>query len=93
MRSDLPLDAYVLHPDEVAAVVSVPLVEASRCSRGGGTLLPGPSSSGVTRCAARRSTSRSPASLRETVGGYPARALQGLLEVVGGGGPQPFELR
>ena len=93
MRSDLPLDAYVLHPDEVAAVVSVPLEERSGAVRGAsGTLLPGQSSSGARVCP-RRVDVTVAGFAAGAVGGYAARALQGLLEVVGGGSPQPFELR
>jgi isopentenyldiphosphate isomerase len=92
VRSDLSLDAYVLHPDEVAAVVSVPLEDALALFEGrrdavAGTELvrgegvPQPVGITVTGFAAGE------------VGGYAARALHGLLEVVGGGSPRPFELR
>ena len=92
LRSDLPLDAYRLHPDEVDAVVSVPLdavlalFEGRQAAVQGVELRRGSMTSSVARItvsgfAAGESN------------GYPARALRGLLEVVAGRAPEQFELR
>ena len=92
LRSDLPLDAYRLHPDEVDAVVSVPLdavldlFEGRQAAVQGVELRRGSMTSSVARItvsgfAAGESN------------GYAARALRGLLEVVAGRAPEQFELR
>lgn len=91
-RSDLPLDAYRLHPDEVEAVVSVPLVDAL-------ALFEGRLTEAVGRELGRGSSRATavPVTVAEFAagesGGYGARALRSLLEVVSGGAPEPFELR
>ena len=92
VRSDLPLDAYRLHPDEVEAVVAVPLADALALFEGRAAEVAGHE---LGR------GSSTPAAVRVTVagfaagevGGYAVHALRGLLEVVAGGVPAPFELR
>jgi len=91
-RSDLPLDAYRLHADEVDAVVSVPLAEALALFEG--------LAAAVVGHELGRGSSRAtavPVSVAEfaagEIDGYAARALRSLLEVVSGGAPEPFELR
>jgi isopentenyldiphosphate isomerase len=92
LRSDIPLDAYRLHPDEVDAVVSVSLDAILALFEGREMVVPG--------VELRRDSVR-PAIAHLTVSGfaagaddgYPARALQGLLDVIGGRAPEPFELR
>jgi hypothetical protein len=92
VRSDLPLDAYRLHPDEVEAVVAVPLADALALFEGRAAEVAGHE---LGR------GSSAPAAVRVTVagfaagevGGYAEHALRGLLEVVSGGVPAPFELR
>ena len=92
VRSDLPLDAYRLHPDEVEAVVSVPLADALALFEGRAVEVVG------YELGRGNST---PAAVRVTVagfaagevGGYAVHALRGLLDVVAGGVPAPFELR
>jgi len=92
LRSDLPLGAYRLHPAEVEALVSVPLTAALALFEGRTAVVDGRE---------LRRGSNTPGAVRVTVsgfaageaGGYAARALRGLLEVVTGGSPQPFELR
>ena len=92
LRSDLPLDAYHLHPDEVDAVVSVPLdavldlFEGRQAAVQGVQLRRGSMASSVVRI----TVSGFAAGESD---GYPARALRGLLEVVAGRAPEPFELR
>ena len=49
LRSDLPLDAYLLHPDEVDAVVSVPLDDAIALFEGGVEAVRRSSSAGCRR--------------------------------------------
>lgn len=91
LRSDLPLDAYRLHPDEVDAVVSVPLdailalFEGRRAAVLGVEFRRG----GIASSVVRITVSEFAAARSD---GYPARALRGLLEVVAGGAPEPFEL-
>jgi len=91
-RSDLPLDAYRLHPDEVDAIVSVTLPEALALFEGRAVEVVG--------LELRRGSSRATAVpvtvagfAAGEVGGYAVQALRGLLEVVTGGVPEPFELR
>jgi isopentenyldiphosphate isomerase len=92
LRSDLPLGAYALHPQEVEAVVSVALEDALALFDGGEAAV-----SGIEL----RRGAHAPVQVAVTVdgfaagevGGYPARALRGLLEVVSGRSPEPFELR
>ena len=92
LRSDLPLDAYHLHPDEVDAVVSVPLdavldlFEGRQAAVQGVQLRRGSMASSVVRI----TVSGFAAGESD---GYPARALRGLLEVVAGRAPEQFELR
>ena len=94
LRSDLALDRYRLHPDEVSAVVSVGLDDAIALFEGVVETMPAlelrrdPASAvpveidvGVSDFAAGE------------VGGYAVRALRGLRAVVAGGAPEPFEVR
>jgi isopentenyldiphosphate isomerase len=91
-RSDLPLDAYRLHPDEVDAVVSVPLADALALFEGRAAEVAGHElGRGSSTPAAVRITVAGFAA--GEVGGYAVHALRGLLEVVAGGVPAPFELR
>ena len=93
VRSDLPLDAYSLHPDEVDAVVAVGLDEALALFDGSVRRRAPAWSSGARP--------RRPSAIVVTVtgfaagevGGYAALALRGLREVVHGATPEPFELR
>jgi len=95
LRSDLPLDGYRLHPDEVEGVVSIGLEDAIALFEGSVAAVPalehrrdaGPFGRadaldvGVSDFAAGE------------VGGYAVRALQGLRTILDGGVPDPFELR
>ena len=92
LRSDLPLAAYSLHPDEVEAVVAVGLEEALALFDGSARAVPGlelrrgggdPEETVVTVAGFAAGE----------VGGYAALALRGLREVVRGSTPEPFELR
>jgi isopentenyldiphosphate isomerase len=92
LRSDLPLAAYALHPEEVDAVVAVGLDDAlalfdGRLQSVSGLELrrgePDPEEIAVTVAGFAAGE----------VDGYAARALRGLLEVVRGFSPEPFELR
>ena len=93
LRSDLPLGAYRLHAAEVDAVVSVPVTAALALFEGRQAVVDGKQ---------LRRGSNTPSAIRVAVSGFAAgeagsgyavRALRGLLEVVIGGSPQPFELR
>lgn len=92
LRSDLPLDAYRLHADEVDAVVSVSFDAAL-------ALFEGRDSAALCVELQRGSTASSVGRITVTDfaagerDGYPARALRGLLEVIAGRAPEPFELR
>lgn len=92
LRSDLPLDRYRLHPDEVAGVLRLPLDEAIalferrrarvrglELERGSSIARPVEATVGAFAAADRD--------------GYPALALRGLAEVIAGRTPEPFELR
>jgi hypothetical protein len=92
VRSDLPLDAYVLHPDEVTAVASVPLLDALALFEGRRDAVFGTELARGEGVEEMRHIAVSDFAAGE-VDGYAALALQGLLAVVGGGSPQPFELR
>ncbi len=91
-RSDLPLDAYRLHPDEVEAVVSVPLADAL-------ALFEGRVAETVVHELGRGQSRATTVSVTVAdfaageVGGYAALALRSLLDVVSGSTPEPFELR
>jgi len=92
LRSDRQFEAYRLHPDEVDAVVRVPLDAAlalfeRRIAATQGVELP------------RGNTAQRPVAI--AIGdfaagerdGYPARALRGLTDVVARTPPEPFDLR
>ena len=94
LRSDLPLDRYRLHPDEVEGVVSIAFDDAIALFDG--------SVGAVSALELRRDTGSSVATLLDVavsdfaageIGGYALRALRGLHTVVDGGVPEPFELR
>jgi len=92
VRSDLALGAYRLHPDEVEAIVSVPLADALALFEGRAVEIVGHElGRGSSTPAAVRITIAEFAA--GEVGGYAVHALGGLLEVVTGGAPAPFELR
>jgi isopentenyldiphosphate isomerase len=90
VRSDLPLGDYTLHPEEVDALVAVPIAGALRLYAGE-----------VERVAARTCDQRGQASdvwlvyedfaIRDRR--YAAHALAALLAVLGGERPEPFLLR
>jgi hypothetical protein len=92
LRSDRALAGYRLHPEEVDAVVSVPLEAAialfdgSRVAVGGLELLRGEMSGRPTELTIAGFAAGDR-------GGYPALALRGLREVIAGRSPEPFELR
>ena len=92
LRSDRPLAGYRLHPEEVDAIVSVPLdaavelFEARRPSVVGSELRRGASSSSPVEVTIAGFAAGDR-------GGYPARALQGLRAVLAGEVPEQFELR
>lgn len=92
VRSDLPLGAYRLHAEEVAAVARVPVDAALRLFRGQVGSVTGVELS-------RGSVTETPTTL--TVAGfaglererYAALALEALLELIEGRRVEPFELR
>ncbi len=92
VRSDLPLGAYRLHPDEVDAVVAVAVEDSLALFDGHERAVEG--------IELRRGLSK-PVAVRVTVdgfaagelGGYQARALRGLLATITGEAPEPFQLR
>jgi hypothetical protein len=94
LRSDLALDSYRLHPDEVEGVVSVAVDDAI-------ALFEGTRGSVPAYELRRDAGSVGPAVLQVAVGdfaageigGYAVHALYGLRTVVDGGVPEPFELR
>ncbi len=91
LRSDRPLDWYRLHPDEVDALVRVPLAVAlalfqERVATAHGIEL----SRGET---APRPATIAVGDFAGARGGYPVRALQGLSAVLAGTPPAPFVLR
>ena len=91
LRSDIPLDSYRLHADEVDAVVSVSFDSALALFEG---------RESAAQCVELQRGSTASRIARITVsdfaaGGrddYPVRALQGLLEVIAGRAPEQFEL-
>ena len=92
LRSDLPLRAYTLHPDEVDAVVSMGLEEALALFDGRAA-----TARGLELARGGREAVAVGATVEQFAGGevagYPSRALRGLAQVVGGAAPEPFELR
>ena len=92
VRSDLSLDAYLLHPDEVAAVVAVPLEDALALFEGQREGVHGTELGRGERVPRSEHVAVSDFAAGE-VGDYAVRALQGLLAVLGGGAPAPFDLR
>ena len=94
LRSDLPLDRYRLHPDEVEGVVSIGLDDAIALFEG--------SVAAVPALELRRDAGSGRATALDVgvsdfaageVGGYAVHALQGLNTILNGGVPEPFELR
>ena len=92
VRSDLPLGAYRLHEDEVDAVVSVPLDVAIELFDGSRAAVEGTELRRGDLAASPVEVTIAGFAAGER-GGYPALALRGLSEVLGGRVPQPFELR
>ena len=92
LRSDLPLSSYRPHPEEVDAILAVPLLDALALFDGDMPTAPGVE---LERDAA------TPSAVVVTVagfaagevGGYPSRALRSLRDVIAGRQPTPFELR
>jgi isopentenyldiphosphate isomerase len=91
LRSDLPLDAYRLHPAEVDAVVLVSfdailaLFEGRQAAVEGVERVRG----GITSSVARLTVS---GFAGDESNDYAAHALRGLLDVIAGRAPEPFEL-
>lgn len=92
LRSDRPLGAYRLHPDEVEAVVSVCVTDVLALFEGRETAVTGEEHGRDSRTQTAVRVTVSDFAAGE-VGGYAARALQGLQEVIVGASPEPFELR
>jgi len=91
VRSDLPLTGYRLHPDEVDAIVSVPLAAAVELFEGGRAAVNGSElARGLLHARPVEVTIAGFAAGDRA--GYPARALRGLREVLAGRTPEPFEL-
>lgn len=92
LRSDHPLEWYRLHPEEVDAVVQVPLDDALALFEGRRATVEGRElarSGGPTRVVTIALADFA-AGGRD---GYPALALRGLGHVLAGRVPTPFELR
>lgn len=92
LRCDRPLERYRLHPDEVDAVVRVPLEDAVALFEGGCAVVDG------LQLARGDTAPRVVAIAVEDFAaadrdGYAALALRSLAEVLAGRTPQPFELR
>ena len=94
LRSDLPLDRYRLHAEEVEGVVSIEFDDAIALFDG--------SLGAVPALELRRDAGSSVATPLDVAvsdfaagetGGYALRALRGLRAVVDGRVPEPFELR
>ena len=94
LRSDLPLDRYRLHPDEVDGVVSIGLDDAIALFEG--------SVAAVPALELRRDEGSDRATALDVgvgdfaageVGGYAVHALRGLSTILDGRVPDPFELR
>jgi len=94
LRSDLPLDRYRLHPDEVEGLVSIGFDDAIALFDGSLGTVPALE---LRRDAASGAASPLDAAVSDfaagEIGGYALRALRGLRTVVEGGVPEPFELR
>lgn len=92
LRSDRPLDWYRLHPEEVDAVVQVPLDDALALFEGRRAAVEGRelAREGGAVHAVTIAVRDFAAGDRD---GYPALALRGLAEVLAGRSPTPFELR
>jgi len=92
LRSDLPLEAYRLHPDEVDGLIRLPLDDALALFEGRAATARGVSLS-------RGDTAHRPVAVAvddfaaAARDGYPARALRAVGEVLAGRVPEPFELR
>lgn len=92
LRSDRTLEAYRLHPDEVDAVVQLPLDAAQALFEGRSATAQGlelPRGDGERRTVTI-AVEDFAAGGRD---GYPALALRGLGDVLAGRTPEPFELR
>ncbi len=91
-RSDRPLEAYRLHPDEVDAIVQLPLDVALALFEGRSPTAQGLelSRGGGERRTVTIDLEDFAAGDRD---GYPALALRGLADVLAGRTPEPFDLR
>lgn len=92
VRSDLPLDAYALHPDEVDSVVAIDLEAALALFEGSIEEAPGRELHRNAFVASAILVTTADFAAGET-GGYAVHALRGLREVVDGRSPDPFDLR
>lgn len=92
LRSDRPLEAYRLHPDEVDAIVQLPLDAALALFEGRSSTVQGLelSRGGGERRTVTIDLEDFAAGNRD---GYPALALRGLADVLAGRAPELFELR
>lgn len=92
LRSDLPLESYRLHEQEVDALVRMPLDAALALFAGHVR-----EAAGVELCRDARAQRELMVGVHEFAGGsrdgYPLHALHGLHEVLAGRSPEPFELR
>jgi 8-oxo-dGTP pyrophosphatase MutT (NUDIX family) len=92
LRSDLPLEAYRLHPEEVDELIRLPLGDALALFEGRAATARGVALS-------RGDTAHRPVAVAvddfaaAARDGYPARALRALGEVLAGRVPAAFELR
>ena len=92
VRSDLPLTAYRLHPDEVDAVVSIALTDALALFEGRLSVSHGLELARGTPAAVATTLAVADFAAGE-VGGYAVLALHGLRDVLRGRPFAPFELR
>jgi isopentenyldiphosphate isomerase len=90
LRNDAPLSAYRLHPDEVDALVAVPIEAALRLFRGEVAEIP---ARVVTRAGALSSTTVTAAEFVPVRGRYKDLALTALSALLHGEDVAPFEER
>jgi len=94
VRSDLPLDRYRLHPDEVEGVVSIALDDAIALFDGSRGAVPALELRRDGRAGEARPLDVGVGDFAAgEIGGYAVLALQGLRRVVDRGVPESFELR
>jgi 8-oxo-dGTP pyrophosphatase MutT (NUDIX family) len=92
VRSDVPLESYRLHPEEVDSVARVPLADALALFDGDVTEISGVELPRGTGIAHECSVTVAGFAAGE-VGGYASHALRALRDVLAGVPPAPFELR